>query len=136
VTLYHYTAEHHAREIMAGAGITGGAVPIPSKDGKTLAGVTPGWQWLTDDPTWRQSWATRQAITCDRTECRLVVAVPLLELHRLLRWSRVAADFGYSPELARAFAELGGGSAADAEHWRVFGGPIPADWIVRLERRP
>ena len=134
--LFHYTALHHAEQIRRAGGITRGGVPIPSADGESLAGLVPGWQWLTTDAGWAQSWATRQSIDCDRTECRFVVVVPLEELHRLKRWDRVAADFGYRPETAAAFAALGGGDASSSASWYVFKGPIPAAWLVALERRP
>jgi len=134
--LFHYTALHHAEEIRASGGITRGAVPIPSADGRSLAGIGSGWQWLTTDDGWAQSWATRQSIDCDRTECRFVVVVPLEELHRLFRWDREAGRFGFTPETARRFAELGGGTAASSAAWYVFKGSIPAAWLVALERRP
>jgi len=132
--LFHYTALHHAAEIRATGAISRGAVPIPSADGQALAGLAPGWQWLTSDPEWGQGWATRQVVTCDRTECRFVVLVPLEELHRLYRWDRTAVQFGYDAETAARFAALGTGS--DPARWWLFKGSIPAAWLVALERRP
>ena len=132
--LFHYTALHHAEEIRASGGITRGAVPIPSADGQAPAGLAPGWQWLTSDPDWAQGWATRQVVTCDRTECRFVVLVPLEEMDRLFRWDRTAVQFGYDAETAARFAALGTGS--DPARWWLFKGSIPAAWLVALERRP
>lgn len=132
--LLHYTARHHAEEILLAGAISKGGIPVPDASGEFLAGHVPGWQWLTDDATWRQSWATQISIRCDRTEVRLVVEIPLLELHRLKRWDAVAAEFGYPPDLARQFAQIGGGT--DSSHWFVFRGPIPISWLLRLESRP
>jgi len=133
--LYHYTAEHHAEQILKSGAISRGGVPIPAKDGDTLEGVAPGWQWLTSSDDWSQSWATRQVTDCDRTECRFVVEIPLLELPRLYRWHKAAGDFGFTPELAERFAKLGGGDG-DTSSWFIFRGTIPRAWLVTLERRP
>jgi hypothetical protein len=134
--LYHYTALHHAEEIRRSGGISRGGVPVPSADGETVVGLARGWQWLTSDAGWAQSWATRQSIECDRTECRFVVEIPLLELHRLHRWDRSAGLFGFGPDAAKRFAELGGGTEEAARSWWLFKGRIPAAWLVGLERRP
>jgi len=134
--LYHYTALHHADEIRASGAIARGGIPIPDADGETLVGVAPGWQWLTTSDDWRQSWATRQTIRCDRTECRLVVSIPLLELERLQRWDTVAPLFGYTTETQLRLGRLGGGSDATSSSWYVFKGRIPYAWVVGVERRP
>jgi hypothetical protein len=132
--LYHYTARHHADEIREHGAIDRGGVPIPNRSGDEILGVVRGWQWLTTDPSWRQGWATKHTIGCDRTECRLVVDVPVIELHRLSRWTEVARDFGFRAAQARRFAALGTGS--DPSTWYVFEGPIPYAWVVAVERRP
>jgi hypothetical protein len=132
--LYHYTAKHHAEGIIRDRSIHGGVIPVPDAGGEYLAGTVPGWQWLTSDPAWRQSWATQLKHNCDRTEVRFTVAIPLLELHRLQRWDKVAADYGYDAELARKFREIGGGT--DSSQWFIFRGAIPADWIVGFDERP
>lgn len=134
--LYHYTALHHAESIIRDGEIHGGVIPMPSSDGETLEGLAPGWQWLTDDATWRQSWATRVRARCDRTEVRLVIEIPLLAMTRLRHWPKVAEQFGFTPDLARRFAELGGGTPESAAHWYVFRGSIDAGWVVDMERRP
>lgn len=131
--LFHYTALHHAEGIMRSGGISRGGIPIPDPTGTHAEGVERGWQWLTTSDDWAQPWATRGIVRCDRTEVRFVVEVPLLELHRLRRWDAVAADFGYRPELARAFAGLAGG---DSSAWRVFRGTIPRSWLRGVEKRP
>lgn len=132
--LYHFTARHHADGILRDGSMHGGVIPVPDPSGEYLAGTVPGWQWLTADPSWRQSWATRIKARCDRTEVRLTIEIPLLELHRLKQWDRIAADFGYPPDLARKFAEIGGGT--DSSVWYVFRGAIPAAWIVDMAERP
>jgi hypothetical protein len=133
--LYHYTARHHADDILKHGGITRGAVPIPAADGETIDSFAPGWQWLTSDDSWQQSWATNIMIGCDRTECRFVVEIPLLQLEWLRPWTLAAADFGYTHETAERIAQLGGGSG-DTSSWYIFGGPIPRSWLVELEKRP
>ncbi|MFL5688679.1 MAG: hypothetical protein ACJ77I_06790 [Chloroflexota bacterium] len=131
--LFHYTALHHAEEIMRSGGISSGGIPIPDPSGEHLERVERGWQWLTTSDDWAQPWATRKTVRCDRTEVRFVVEIPLLELHRLRRWDAVASDFGYRPEIARAFADLAGG---DSSAWHVFRGTIPRSWLRGVEKRP
>jgi hypothetical protein len=130
---YHYTALHHAEQIVASGAISRGGIPIPDPSGEYLDGVIRGWQWLTPDDRWDQPWATRQIMRCDRTEVRFVVEIPLLELDRLRRWDDVAVDFGFGPHAARRFADLAGG---DSSSWYVFGGVIPKRWIIGVEKRP
>jgi hypothetical protein len=132
--LYHYTARHHADEIMQHGAIDRGGVSIPDRSGNGLLGVVRGYQWLTTDATWAQGWNTRTLVRCDRTECRLVVLIPERQLHRLSRWTEVARDFGYRAEVARRFAALGTGS--DPTTWYVFEGPIPYEWVALVEDRP
>ena len=131
--LYHYTALHHAEEIVRSGSISHGGVPIPDTTGEFLERVANGWQWLTTSDAWDQPWATRKLVTCDRTEVRFVVDVPILERHRLLRWDTVAPDFGYKPAYAKAFADLGGG---DSSSWFIFSGAIPKAWLKQVEKRP
>lgn len=132
--LYHYTARHHAAEIMRHGALDRGGIPIPTKRGDGISGIVRGYQWLTSDPSWRQGWATMLVVRCDRTECRLVVTIPEKQSHRLSHWPEVAGDFGYRGETARRFAALGGGS--DPETWYLFEGPIPYEWVALVERRP
>lgn len=132
--LFHYTARHHADDIRRSGAIDRGGVPIPSDSGEEVVGIAPGFQWLTTSDDWCQGWATRLIVSCDRTECRLVVRIPILERHRLARWVAVAADFGYGAETARRFAALGSGS--DPSTWYLFDGAIPYAWVTAVERRP
>lgn len=134
IRLYHYTARHHADEIMAHGAIDRGGIPIPTRSGDAMSGIARGFQWLTSDPSWRQGWATRETIGCDRTECRLIVLVPEKQAHRLMPWVEVAHDFGYRGDLARRFAAIGTGS--NPTTWYVFDGPIPYDWVALVETRP
>lgn len=129
----HYTALHHAEDIVRSGAINRGGIPIPDPSGEYLAGQERGWQWLTKSEEWSQPWATQQVITCDRTEVRFTVEIPLLDLDRLYRWDAVAADFGYRPDIARKFADLAGG---DSSCWFVFNGTIPKRWLRSVEKRP
>lgn len=133
--VYHFTATHHAAGIARDGEMHGGVIPIPSADGQYLDAVEHGWQWLTTDPTWRQSWATALKADCDRTEVRLTIEIPLVDLSRLKRWDAVAPEYGYTPPIAERFAKLGGGSG-DTSSWRVFRGSLPADWITAVDARP
>lgn len=135
-SLFHYTARHHAAEIRAAGAISRGAVPIPTADGMELEALAPGFQWLTESDDWAQPWATRSRSACDRTECRLVVAIPATALRRLYRWADVYARFGYTTESATRLARINGGSVDAARSWHVFAGAIPYRWVVRVDERP
>jgi hypothetical protein len=130
---YHYTALHHAEKIMQSGGLTRGGIPIPDPSGQDVGRALYGWQWLTKDDDWAQGWATNRLVTCDRTEVRFVVEIPLLERHRCRQWDAVAADFGFRPHTNAVFAACVGG---DSSTWYVFEGSVPRGWLTAIERRP
>lgn len=130
---YHYTALHHAEEIVASGGISRGGIPIPDPSGEYLDGIERGWQWLTTSADWAQPWATRTLTACDRTEVRFTVEIPLLDLDRLARWDNIAVAFGYSKRSAERLAQFGGG---DSSSWFVVWGTIPKSWFRTVEKRP
>lgn len=131
--LYHYTALDHAEEIVRSGVISRGGIPLPDASGEHLDPVERGWQWLTTSDDWAQGWAARKLVGCDHAEVRFVVEIPLRHLHRLRRWDAIAADFGYHPALAVAFAALAGD---DPTEWYVCRGLIPKAWLISVEKRP
>jgi hypothetical protein len=131
-TLYHFTASHLLPAILE-KGLTKGVIPW-TMDAQGRVGFVPGWQWLTVDPDWMQSWArpkASSAITVRRDEVRITVAIPpqALDARRLLKWEDL--DRLYRPksnEFIRSHPEW--------RYWRVFYGPISPKWFLAVERNP
>ncbi len=87
-----------------------------------------GYQWLTDEDSWQQIWATRNHISVDRTEVRFTVAIPKASRDRLIRWRDLATTL--PPLWVETLARPGD------EHWFIYRGNIPAGWLRRRESRP
>lgn len=129
--LYHYTARHH---VDGGSGHAG--------PGILAVGLQPtihpymdlrsGMVWLTDSDEWSQTWSTRDVSVvgygpCNRTEVRLSVTIPRQARTRLLRWSE-AGRFVITDGLRRDLERFG-----DPEHWWVYLGVIPPEWVTGVE---
>lgn len=125
--LFHYTGTHHIDGIRQ-KGIRSGGLVVPTTAGNR---IVRGWQWLTDDPSWQQGWATMETLDCDRTEVRFIVAIPKSHRNKLHRWDALSEMF--AKWWVDDFREQGGG---DSSHWYVFQGPIPFGWTRGMEQRP
>ena len=123
MTLYHFCAEKHVRQILR-SGLTVGAVAEPTFPGFIIHN---GYIWLTTDPDpKRQSWATRNMIKYSRTAYRLTVEIPAGECYRIHDRDTLTLMFPNSYMLFERWA--------GSENWRVFHGVIPKAWIVKAER--
>lgn len=112
-------------------GITKGVLPW-SMDAQGRVGFVAGWQWLTVDPDWMQSWArpkAHSAVTARRDEIRVTVSIPSALMPRLMKWEDLAR--AYQPQ-SDAFIR----SHPEWRYWRVFRGPIPPKWFLAVERNP
>lgn len=123
-TLFHFCPAHMVESIRVN-GLSRGKLPIIYPAGQKLI---PRCQWLTTDgDPERQSWATSHLIHYSRTAYRLTVEIPAQEKKRLHR----AIDFMKRyPVEARGVVEGWAGS----EHWFIFKGIIPPDWIKEIVR--
>lgn len=123
MTLYHFCADKHVRNIMR-KGLTIGAVPEPTA---TSYIVHNGWIWLTtdSDPA-HQSWAKRFLLKYSRTAWRLTIEIPDDHLHRIHDREKLCKIY---PRADMLFAGWPG-----SECWRVFRGDIHKSWIVKAER--
>lgn len=119
--LYHFTALELVRPIKL-FGLDRGVIPLLDADGNLLKLDGP-YQWLTDDPSFdRQSWATRNVISIDRTEARLTIRIPKTSRDKLARAHDLLPTF---PEGTKKIILDWPGS----EHWYLFAGRIPRGWI-------
>lgn len=125
--LYHFTSKGLAKKIEQ-EGITLGGLYIPYQDQDI---VYKGFIWLTDDPRFNaQHWATNYTgLVGDRVGGRFTVNLP----DAAFPWNYAALHiFQLSRDYLTAF-NLAGGS--DGEHWYLWHGKIPREWIVeRMER--
>lgn len=160
--LYHFTSGDRVKAIKRD-GLTLGMVilpppyaPAPYRLGDALPrrpDQPPGTQafaaftgqWLTDDPDFRQAWATRALIPDDRTAWRVRVRVPR-EVKLLVRWS----DFVREQRLdqkwplwlddfeGRTLDDDGGayGRRPDPGRWWVYLAPVPPEWLDEWTARP
>src|SRR5262245_22770331 len=162
--LYHFTSPDRVGRIERG-GLTErlGIVPPPwapltSRPGDPvppLPGQPPGTaavaaypgQWLTDDPDFRQEWATRSTIPHDRTAWRVRVEVPPRGTELLVAWpdfvGRKRLDQRWPLWLAdfegRTLPEGEGGAYGgrpDPSRWWVYLGLVPPQWLRQWTRRP
>lgn len=123
IILYHFCAGRHLRSIMT-RGLVKGAIAEPTPTGFR---IYSGWTWLTLDPDpGRQSWATKNIIKYDRTQCRLMIEIPDTERGKLFDRMGIVAFF---PSCDLLFDGFPG-----SENWRVFHGRIPLEWIKSAER--
>ena len=123
MTLYHFCADRHVKNIIR-QGLIHGGVCEPTKTGYI---IHRGWMWLTTDPDpKRQSWATRKSIPYSRTAWRLTIEIPDEEIRNIY-------DHKTLPQLWPATVCLFRGWAG-SENWRVYRGMIPKQWIKAAER--
>lgn len=127
---YHYTGADHVdgvREL--------GLVAAPHAfAGLGIIGAPAVWLTTSDD--WSQqsrTWATRNLVACDRSECRFELELSVAETH-LWRWD----------DLAPRLLAMAGGELRDLltfnleghEHWWVYMRSIPRERIGSLQNRP
>lgn len=123
MTLYHFCADKHVKQIMR-KGLTIGVVTEPTPAGYIMHN---GWIWLTTDPNpTRQSWATRHQIKYSRTAWRLTIEIPAEFIERLFDRPMLTAIY---PTTYRLFDGWPG-----SENWRIFHGMIPREWIVKADK--
>lgn len=118
--LYHFTAAHLWPSIRR-EGITRGVLPTLEQSGEI--GITRGWQWLTENDSFEQSWcdSAHKSLPYDRNEVRITVCIPKAHRHTLMTWLEMAT---YLPLTAAMLNSYG-----DPEHWFIFKGKIPPGWF-------
>jgi hypothetical protein len=122
--LYHFAPEHLIPAIKK-EGLTEGVFPVLKDE---IWSLIPRCQWLTTEPDRRkQSWATRNLIQYDRTAYRLTIRIPNNRLKKLRQAAEYIKTF---PENQRGIIESFEGS----DHWYIFFGKIPPQWIMGCHR--
>lgn len=127
--LYHFTCSHFIDNVRI-CGLNRGWMCVVT----ALGGVKklPNRVWLTKEPSFSaQGWATRNTLTCDRTEWRLTIDIPEERTGALSWWPEIRRDGRFDREWLDAFEEVGG-----SENWHVFAGVIPRSWITAIDAKP
>lgn len=162
MALYHFTGADRVEAIKR-EGLTQGMVILPPPHAPPhyrigdplplLPGQAPGTQavagfagqWLTDDPDFRQAWATRTLILDDRTAWRVRVRVPR-DARLLVRWSDFAREQRLDQKWplwlddfeGRGLDEDGAayGQRPDPGRWWVYLAQVPPEWLSEWTARP
>jgi hypothetical protein len=125
VKVFHFTSPHRLEPVLR-QGLTLGLTPVVA-DSKVIR--IPGYQWLTRDPAFHQSWNESSLLPYDRTAYRIEIAIPRSCRGNLYPWPQWRAELGERmlPGLDRH---------GDPENWLIFKGAIPPDWFRRIAANP
>lgn len=126
--IYHFCAGQFLEGIKKD-GIRLGKVPygIPHDETRMRIKFINGYQWLTSNPEFKQSWNEGSSLTYDRTEYRITINLPQAVRFDLVKWT----DFGKDNLLYNDLSAFG-----DPENWYLFKGVIIPYWILKIERNP
>ena len=122
---YHFTSKHHVDGCKT-TGIIMGMLPLSIEPPK----LKNGYQWLTTNPDFDQSWDRAKNLPYDRTEYRLTIEIPDKHKTKILKFTtdikKILPKFIYGA--MSGYGEPG--------NWYVFHGLIPSKWIKKVERKP
>jgi hypothetical protein len=119
MTLYHFTSLKHIRGCLA-EGLTKGHVPTQLEPPE----LASGWQWLTTDESFQQSWNTMTNLDYDRTAYRITITLPYYAAGKVYRWEKKG------PKLCKRSTYETLSSQGDPENWRLFKGTLHPQWMV------
>lgn len=125
--LYHFCAERFLKSIRKN-GIRFGKIPygIPYDETRMKVKFLTGYQWLTSNPEFNQSWNENSSLSYDRTEYRITVNLPNEVRHCLLKWT----EFGKDNPLYNDLSLYG-----DSENWYLFKGVVIPYWFSKIESK-
>jgi hypothetical protein len=87
-----------------------------------------GWQWLTTNADWDQSWAVGTGLLqYKRNEIRLTIRIPKTSQALCKPWLQIKF---LVPEVAGILSSHG-----DPENWWIFNGRIKPSWILKSEAK-
>ena len=126
--LFHFCAPQFLEAIKR-EGLTMGMTPIV-KNGAIK--FIPGQQWLTQNPSFEQSWNGRVLVKYDRAAFRLTICIPKDERNRLVPFIPNYRD-ALGTAMLPAFDD-----DEDCKNWFVFVGHVKPSWIreVRARAKP
>ena len=121
-TLFHFCASQFLPGIKK-SGLRFGKIPFGTMDNIQLIN---GYQWLTTNAAFLQTWNQYSTLPYDRTECRLTIILPNAEKFNLIKWTDFNKD---NPNpLYDTLNEFG-----DFENWYLFKGVVIPYWIADIK---
>ena len=130
--LYHFTPTHLLDDIKI-MGLTRGMIPILKSgrngDRKEDFKVIPGYQNLTVNKAFNQSWEEQSSLPYRRNAVRITVKIPKNYRCNLFYWLRFCDAVNLNS--ARVLNSYG-----DPENWYVYRGKIPPKWFRAIDFRP
>lgn len=120
--LYHFCASKFWPSIKKN-GLRYGRIPWGGDNGIKLI---PGYQWLTTNAEFKQSWNEGSSLPYDRTEFRITIMLPNVEKFNLYKWT----EYEKENPLYETLSSFG-----DPENWYLFKGVIIPYWMVALEKK-
>lgn len=124
--LFHFTSERFVCSIMK-EGLTRGKMLADWSDDLKKVKLINGWQWLTTNESFDQSWAVGTGkLPYKRNEVRMTIIVPEGR-HRLNPWSQIQFLFPRTAPILNAYG--------DPESWWLYEGTVKPDWIKELKRK-
>jgi len=126
--LYHFCPDHLWPSIKK-KGLRLGKIPtgesLPNSELFNVK-LIHGYQWLTLNPEFKQSWNEGSSLPYDRTSLRLTICLPKAELFNLFKWT----EFGKTNPLYETLSSFG-----DPENWYLFKGVIIPYWIINVNHK-
>lgn len=120
--LYHFTADWMLESIKK-EGLTKGCIPVSINPLK----INPGFQWLTLNKDFNQSWCEYSTLPYNRNDWRLTIKIPSSKSCNILPWLKFGEKLAGS-EMFKTLTEFG-----DPENWIVYAGSIKPKWIKKVK---
>ena len=119
--LYHFTAGWMLESILK-EGLTKGCVPISIQPPR----FNYGFQWLTSNDNFNQSWCEYLTLPYNRNDYRIVVKIPDSKKRFLINWIEQGRKYSNN-EMFNTLSEFG-----DPENWYIYQGKIKPQWIKNV----
>lgn len=124
IKLFHFTAARFIEGVLEN-GLDKGSIPVRADPPR----VRYGYQWLTRNRDFDQSWNTQTEIHYDRTAYRITVGIPRIAQHKLIDWKSNCKDL-VPTKMARTLNAKG-----DPENWVLYNGVIYPRWFLRVDAK-
>lgn len=132
--LYHYCPLSFLESIKE-EGLTKGCIPMFQKSKVVFGG---GFQWLTTNPSFEQSWENiYTTLPYRRNEVRLTIKIPEGDKN-LIKWLDFCSfnwtDIEKGDSIKRTAEILN--SFGDPERWYLYSGNVKPEWIKKIVYNP